>query len=185
MLEKRNTDDGYCRCFLVFTTAHNIKDFVIRITNFDIPHPLCYYSFMLNGFPILNVFPDLLSLSFLAPMILRIALGVITINLGYLALRQERARWNTFFQGFGIAESNSAVTVFGLVEILGGVALVLGLYTQPAALIFAIINFVEMYAEYKESALVKRNIVFYILLFVIALSLLFTGAGAYSLDLPL
>lgn len=140
---------------------------------------------MLNGFPILNVFPELLSYSFLAPMILRLALGVITINLGYLALKSERARWNTFFQGFGISDSNTAVTIFGLIEIIGGATLVLGLYTQVAALVFALINFVEMYAEYKDATLVKRNIVFYILLFVIAVSLLFTGAGAYSLDLPL
>lgn len=142
---------------------------------------------MLNGFPILNVFPNLLSLSFLAPMILRLALGLITINLGYLALKSERPRWNTFFEGFGIAKANSniAVTIFGLIEIIGGSALLLGLYTQVAALVFALINFIEMYAEYKDATLVKRNIVFYILLFVIAVSLLFTGAGAYSLDLPL
>lgn len=140
---------------------------------------------MLNGLPILNVFPELLSYSFLAPMILRIALGVITINLGFLALRTERERWNIFFKGFGITNTNILVTVFAWIEIIGGAALVLGLYTQVAALVFALINFVEMYAEHKDATLVKRNIVFYILLFVISLSLLFTGAGAYSLDLPL
>jgi len=140
---------------------------------------------MVNGFAILNVFPELLSFSFLAPMILRIVLGVITLNLGLLKWKTERERWNLFFKGFGATESGVFVTLFALIEIIGGVALILGLYTQMAALIFAVIGFVEIYAEYKESALVKRNITFYILLFAIALSLLFTGAGAYSLDLPL
>ncbi len=140
---------------------------------------------MVNGFAILNVFPELLSFSFLAPMILRIVLGVITLNLGLLKWKTERERWNLFFKGFGATEPGAFITLFALIEIIGGVALILGLYTQMAALIFAVIGFVEIYAEYKESALVKRNITFYILLFAIALSLLFTGAGAYSLDLPL
>ena len=140
---------------------------------------------MLNGFPILNVFPDLLQLEALAPFILRVVLGVILINIGYLKFTSEKNRWNIFFEGFGLKPKHIFVSVFGLIEMIGGAALVVGLYTQLAALIFSLLTFVELFAEYKENVLVKRNIVFYVLLFAIALSLLFTGAGAFSLDLPL
>lgn len=140
---------------------------------------------MLNGLPILNVFPDLLQLGALAPFILRIVLGFVVINTGYLKFTSEKNRWNEFFEGFGLKPKHIFVSIFGLIEIVGGLALVLGFYTQLAALVFAIVTLVEVLAENKESSLVKRNVVFYILLFTIALSLLFTGAGAFSLDLPL
>jgi len=141
---------------------------------------------MLNGFPIFNLFPDLLTLDRLAPLILRVVIGVIFINIGYLKFKSEGPRWKLFFEGFGArTHAGLLVTIFGTIEIIGGAALVVGLYTQLAALIFSLLTFVEIYTEYKEAALVKRNIVFYILLLAIAVSLLFTGAGAFSLDLPL
>jgi len=147
---------------------------------------LCYYFPMLNGLPILNVFPDLLVLQRLAPFILRVVIGIIIINLGYLKFKSERPRWKLFFEGFGATKNaNLFTSMFGTIEIIGGIALVIGLYTQLAALVFSLLTFVEVYTEYKESALVKRNIVFYILLLAIAVSLLFTGAGAFALDLPL
>jgi len=63
--------------------------------------------------------------------------------------------------------------------------LILGFYTQISALILAIITFAETYIEYKESAILKRNLIFYIILFAILLSLLLSGAGAFAIDLPL
>lgn len=60
-----------------------------------------------------------------------------------------------------------------------------GFYTQIAALILALITFAETYIEYKEPVILKRNFVFYILLLAISLSPLFSGAGAFAIDLPL
>lgn len=139
---------------------------------------------MVEGFHILNVFPDLLTLERFAPLILRLVLGLVLINTGYLKFKNEQNRWKFFLEGFGI-KWEPAVALMGLIEIVGGIALILGFYTQVAALLFSIMFFVELFAEYKEASLVKRDIVFYILVFAIALSLLFTGAGAIALDLPL
>jgi putative oxidoreductase len=140
---------------------------------------------MLHGFPILNVFPDLLIFDRLAPLILRVVLGLILADVGYLKFKSEKARWKIFFEGFGLNGKDIFVKIFGCIEILGGVALIFGFYTQISALVIALITFIEAYAEYKDSSLVKRNLVFYILLLAISISLLFTGAGAFSLDLPL
>ena len=140
---------------------------------------------MLNGLPILNPFPDLLVLEHLAPLILRVVLGFIILNVGYLKFKSELPRWRIFMEAFGFKHRGELVKALGVVEIVSGVMLIVGFYTQIAALVLAILAFIELFAEQKESVLVKRDMVFYILVFAIALSLLFTGAGAFSLDLPL
>jgi uncharacterized membrane protein YphA (DoxX/SURF4 family) len=140
---------------------------------------------MLNGLAILNPFPELLTLEMYAPLILRLVLGIILINVGYLVMTKERPRWRLFIEGLGLKPQDPFVSALGIIEIVSGAMLVLGFYTQIAALAIVVITFVEAYAEYKESVLVKRNIVFYLLILAIAFSLLLTGAGAFSLDLPL
>lgn len=140
---------------------------------------------MLNGLPILNTFPDLLALEPLAPFILRIVLGLILMNTGYLKWKKEESRWKLFIEAFGLKHRNEFVKILGSIEFIAGFGVLIGLYTQLCALILTLIIGIELYAENKESSLVKRDIVFYILIFAISLSLLFTGAGAFSLDLPL
>jgi hypothetical protein len=60
-----------------------------------------------------------------------------------------------------------------------------GAYTQITAMIFSALFFCEAVLEYRESDLERRNLTFYILMFTISLSLVFLGAGAFALDLPL
>ncbi len=134
----------------------------------------------------LNPFPSLLTYSLVAPFILRATLGLILINLGYLKMTKEKARWGIIFEFLGIkAHETLAAQVVGLIEIVGGLMLLVGLYTQIAALVFVFLNGIELYIEYKDASLIRRDLVFYILIFVIALSLLFSGAGFYAFDLPL
>lgn len=133
----------------------------------------------------LNVFPDLLTFQMFAPFILRIVLGLIMANLGYLKLKSEKLRWEKTFEALSVKPVSQMVFGFGIIEIIGGLALILGIYTQIAALVFAAITFMELFIEQRESALLKRDFVFYLLLFAIALSLLFTGAGFFAFDLPL
>ena len=115
----------------------------------------------------LNIFPDLLVYSLWAPTILRLVAGLVFVDLGLVQFKGEHKR------------------VLGIIKFAGGAMLILGAYTQVAALVLALITLYEAYVEYKDPALLKRTLVFYIMLFAITLSLLFTGAGAFSLDLPL
>ena len=140
---------------------------------------------MLNGLPILNPIPALLMFSALAPFLLRVVLGFIIINSGKLKLQKESARWINTMKVARVPNEMLAVQILGTVEVIAGIMLTIGFYTQFAALLIALISFVCLYAEYKEDTLVKRDISFYLLSLTIALSLLFTGAGAFSLDLPL
>jgi hypothetical protein len=60
-----------------------------------------------------------------------------------------------------------------------------GLYTQIAALAFVILSGIELYTEFTEGNVLRRDIVFYLLVFAISLSLLLSGAGAFAKDIPL
>lgn len=133
----------------------------------------------------LNTFPDLLTYSLLAPLILRLVAGFIFINLGFLAFKNEKDRWLASLSALKIPGPKIALKILGSIEIIGGAMLILGFYTQITALILALLTFAETYIEYKEPEFLKRNLVFYVMLLSILLSLLFSGAGAFALDLPL
>lgn len=133
----------------------------------------------------LNTFPTLLSWSPLAPFILRVVLGLIILDLGVLKFKSERADWIRAFEGNGLRPGRLYVPVYGALQIVGGLLLIIGLYTQIAALAFVILTGIELFIEYKEGGVLKRDIVFYILIFAIALSLVLSGAGAYAQDIPL
>lgn len=116
----------------------------------------------------LNPFPELLIYSTLAPFLLRVVLGFIYLDLGILNFRKS---------GY--------TKLLGIVEIVGAIMLFIGLYTQIAALLFVIVGGISFYIEYKDESLLKRDIVFYLLVLAISISLLLSGAGAYAKDLPL
>lgn len=116
----------------------------------------------------LNPFPELLIYSMLAPFILRVVLGLVYLDLGVL-------NW----------KKTGNMKVLGLVEVIGAAMLFFGVYTQYAAILFILIGGISFYIEYKDASILRRDIVFYLLVLAISISLLLTGAGAYAKDLPL
>jgi len=134
---------------------------------------------------ILNTFPDLLTFSMLSPFILRIVLGLIIINLGSLKLGKEQVAWQELFETINLHPAKFFVKILAFIEIIGGLMLVIGSYTQLVSIIFAILFFCEAVLEYREPNLERRNLTFYILMFTISLSLVFLGAGVFAIDLPL
>lgn len=133
----------------------------------------------------LSIFPSLLNYALLAPFILRVVLGLIFLDLGVLKFRSERKRWISSFEALGLRPADLFVPLYGLIQIIGGLLLLIGLWTQAAALAFVITTLIELYVEWSAKDILKRDLVFYFLLFVISVSILLTGAGAYALDMPL
>ena len=133
----------------------------------------------------LSIFPSLLSYGILAPLVLRVLVGLIFIDLAYLKLHSEKKAWNLFFDTIRLKPGHLYTKIFAALEIIGGVLLIIGLYTQLVALVFALITFAECYIEMQDNEFLKRDIVFYVLILAICLSLLVLGAGAFALDLPL
>jgi len=133
----------------------------------------------------LNPFPELLSLGLVAPLILRLVVGLIFINTGYLKITKEKQRWTVFLNAIRLKPAKQLVLVLGLIEIIAGALLIVGMGTQYVCVVLLILTAKEWAVEYKEDVLVARDIVFYTLVGAILLSLLLTGAGFLAFDLPL
>ncbi len=133
----------------------------------------------------LNPFPELLSLGLIAPLILRVVVGLVFINTGYLKITKEKQRWLVFVNAIRLKPAKQIVFVLGLLEIVAGAMLIVGLSVQYVCIALLLLTAKEWAVEYKEDVLVARDIVFYSLVGAILLSLLLTGAGFLAFDLPL
>ena len=114
-----------------------------------------------------SLFPELFTFSFIAPFILRVALGV--------PLKKR---------GFGkiIAKEKAPQKILGGIVLVVGTLLVIGLFTQAAAiavLLIIIASSIIMRGRHPRSwteRLVKL---------ALAVSLILTGPGWFAFDLPL
>mgnify|MGYP001946650287 FL=1 len=136
----------------------------------------------------LNIFPDLLFLQLLSPFMLRIAVGIMLFWIGYSYLLRDRetvvaqlsSKWPKcapYFVPFG-----------GVFYMITGIFLIAGLYTQGAAIAGILIAIDALFVKflYKDlDKVAEYSKMFYILILIISLSLLFSGAGAFAIDLPL
>lgn len=116
---------------------------------------------MLNPFPI----------QFLAPLtyfLLRVTLGALCIRIGLRMVRNTEASRKRKFLG----------TLF----IGAGVFLVMGLYTQIAALVTLVFSLVGFFRKGTVRELTRTSLA---LMAVIAFSLFITGAGPFGFDLPI
>ncbi len=133
----------------------------------------------------LSLFPSLLDFGPLAPTFLRFVVGFIFIDIGYFSIIRTKSTWGLLLTLLGKNPESVWRKILGGIELIGGVILLMGLYTQGAALVLVLITLFKLLVEYKEPSFVRRDFIFYLLLFVVTLSLLITGPGAFSFDLPL
>ena len=121
----------------------------------------------------LSLFPSLLSWSQISPLIIRLTLGITLAWFGYQKIRGKGKS----------SGSNSAV--YGGVEIFVSIFLIIGLFTQLAALVNAIILIIKLGFKAREGKLLSDGVNYYIILLVMCVSLMVTGAGLFAFDLPL
>ena len=130
----------------------------------------------LNLILMLNPFPFLLSLSFFAPLLLRVTLGGTLL-------------WYSFKKLQSIRSSASSSPILHLyiplaINTLVGILLFIGAWTQYAAIVSAVYSLILLIKEIVSQKRADR-IIIHIILCVIALSLATTGAGILAFDLPL
>ena len=121
----------------------------------------------------LSLLPTLLSYQQLSPLIIRLVLGVTLIYFGYQKV-MKRGK-----------SSGSNSKLYGAVEMFIAIFLIIGLFTQLAALLNAIILVIKLGFKAKNKELLTYGINYYILLLAMALALIFTGPGFLAFDLPL
>ncbi|MDB5238780.1 MAG: hypothetical protein JWO00_115 [Candidatus Parcubacteria bacterium] len=121
----------------------------------------------------LSLFPSLLTYRQAGPFIIRVLLGITLAYFGYLKVMKR-----------GTSSGSNSVR-YGILEIFISVFLVIGLYTQLAAMLNALILLIKLVFKAKEKALFSDGINYYVLLLVMAISLIFTGAGMFAFDLAI
>jgi putative oxidoreductase len=126
-------------------------------------------------------------------LVLRIGLALVFIAHGWPKLNPNSPMKGTagvagFFKQLGIPLPTAAAWLVALLETIGSVLLILGLGTRILAIMFVInmlVAIVKARIGMMKSSFAGGNAIgweFEFLLAVGALALLFTGAGAYSLD---
>ena len=120
-----------------------------------------------------------------APFILRLTLGSIFILFGHAKLFKNRAAKIEFFEKIHFRPGNTYATLFGSLEMLIGILLVLGLYTQFASLLAVLILIGAIIIKCRRPELLPGETMLFTALLAIAVSLLFSGAGFLAFDLRL
>jgi len=119
-----------------------------------------------------------------APMVLRIATGLIFAMHGYQKLSGGLEGTTGFLASLGFPMASVLAVILIAVELLGGIALILGLFTHWAAKLTAVVALVALFTVHvsKGFFLATGGYEFIILLLAASISLMITGAGSYSLD---
>jgi len=118
----------------------------------------------------LSLFPSLLAFEQIAPFLLRVTLAIVFLFWAYRKLR---------------VGGSTVGMLYAILEALIGISLIFGFYMQLGALIAAIILGIRLLRKIGSKSFFTDGVNYYFLLFVIALSLLFLGAGAFAFDMPL
>jgi len=83
----------------------------------------------------------------------------------------------------------NGVTLFnyisGLLKIIIGLMLMFAFYTQPASILATIISLSKIVSTPRDTENKKYAFAYYFLVALVSFSLLFSGPGAFSFDLPL
>ena len=114
-------------------------------------------------------------------LVLRVFLGIIFIYHGMPKLTMS----GTMAKGMGW--SSGSVVLLGLVELLSGLALILGFYTEIASIFVAVVMLGALFHKMFKwnipfSAMDKMGWEFDFILLGAAIAVLFLGAGSISLD---
>lgn len=131
----------------------------------------------------ITTFPDLLTFAFFAPTLLRLAAGGVFLYMTWLVYKHRRSAAHAHLPIVGVQPWTVPFTLVAYAAI--GVMLVAGYYTQVAAMLGAIAAWKEWYWGPKMQALFPLSRSTALLLMVICLSLMLTGAGALAFDLRL
>ena len=119
----------------------------------------------------LSLFPTLLAYERLSPLLIRLTLGIILIYWAYKGLRD--------------AKQTSGKKALDIVEGLVGILLIIGLWTQAAAALAALGFLVCLIGKIRDKAFLTGGVNYVLILFILSLSLMLTGAGFWAFDLPL
>jgi len=119
----------------------------------------------------LSLFPHLFQYELVAPFLIRIILGVVFLHWSYRELKNS--------------SSHSTKKLIGILEGVAGLLLVAGLWTQGVALFATLDLLVRTFERAQKKAFLTDGVNYYLILLVLAVSLLVLGAGIMAFDMPI
>ncbi len=132
----------------------------------------------------LNPFPHLLVYGFFAPTLLRVAAALVLFYVAYFLTTKRHELLNTSLPLIGKPQL-WILRAAAAIDALIGLSLLVGYDTQWAAILGAVIAVKCLIWKRRYPAIVPLSHIASLLLLVICLSLLVSGAGAFAYDLPL
>ena len=115
--------------------------------------------------------------------LLRVAVGVIFVMHGWQKLSWGFHDVAGFLNSLGIPQPTVAAVLLTTVELLGGIALILGLLTRYAAALLAIDMLVAIITYHgKHGFFLPSGVEFVMLVLTANINLMLAGAGALSVD---
>ena len=119
----------------------------------------------------LSVFPYLLTWSQVSPVLIRLTLAAVLLLWSY--------------RGFRDSGDSTKKKVLGVIGGIAGILLVIGLYTQIATLIAILILGSCIIKKIQKREFLTNGVNYYLILFILAVSLLLTGPGFWAFDIAL
>lgn len=117
-----------------------------------------------------------------APLLLRLALGLVFITHGADKLFGGIPGTTQFFTGLSIPFPGIAVWVVALVEFFGGIALVIGLFTRYAGLLLAVNMLVALFTAHFKGGAFTAGYELVIVLLAVSIALTLRGSGKLAID---
>lgn len=134
----------------------------------------------------LSLFPSLFDYSLLAITVLRVSLGLIFVWFAYTKIFRERLERIAFFEKINVRPAIFFYSLVTGLELIAGISLTIGLYTQAAALTVGILMVFATLIKWRKSDTLPYNTIeFYLLLATVSFAVLFLGPGVFAFDLPL
>lgn len=128
--------------------------------------------------------PDLVPRSAVGIALLRVFLGILFLAHGWQKLFIfGHSGVTAAFAQMGVPVPALTATIATLVETLGGIALILGMFTRPAAVLLAIeMFFAIVLVKAKGGFFAPNGAEYELTLFIALVALILSGPGAYAID---
>ena len=114
-----------------------------------------------------------------APVLLRVVAGIVFAVAGWLKFQDMEATI-TMFGGAGIPAETFFAYLVAIIELVGGIALIAGLWTRVAAKLLGIIMIVAFLITVTQVGFLMAQLP--LVMFAVCFSLFTTGGGKYSMD---
>lgn len=120
-----------------------------------------------------------------APLILRVVVGITFVVAGWSKIQTGADGIAAFFASAGIPLASIMAPIVMWVEFLGGIALILGLWTHLVAKLLAVIMLVAtLMVHLKNGFAGPGGYQLTLTLFAALISIMITGPGKFAVSLP-